>query len=296
MSSPLQYLWRRWRVKYHLQPIANAALRPLHLKAEVMLGDDYDPAERRHIMSIEEYRTHYGDDAVDNKRFYNFGAGGWFHEPWTSVDYYVNAEGYNGAYIAWNISSLRPAPIESSSAYCAHSQHMIEHLTDSEVEFFFQECHRILRPNGVMRVVVPDAELAYDMWRRNDPIFFRRLRPLSPTQAFVSWFVGELVQGKDYKSQPRLSDDEVKAIFDEKGLESGLDALVAMRIPEEPRSDFANHVSWWTHKKVRNLLEKVGFAEIHDMCPGRSISPAMRDPRYFDTTQPYVTLCIDAVK
>jgi len=292
----LRYYWRHWRVKYKLQPIFDALLRPLHLKVEVRLGDDYLPRGRKQTLTLEEYVEIYGADAVRNKRFYSFGAGGWFHDAWTSVDHYVTAPDYGGAFIDWDISLLQPFPVASNTAECAHSQHMIEHLSDAEVAFFFREAYRILKPGGVFRIAVPDAELAYEMWRRDDPIYFRSMLPLTRTQAFVAVAASQLVWGKDFRSPPRFKDEEIKRLFDEKGFVAGMDALVALNDVTPPRTDPANHVSWWSKEKVGRMMREAGFSEVHAMAPGQSISPAMRDPRYFDTNQPCLTLCVDGVK
>jgi len=39
--------------------------------------------------------------------------------------------------------------------YCCH---MLEHLDKYETELFLNECHRVLKPDGVMRIVVPDFD------------------------------------------------------------------------------------------------------------------------------------------
>ncbi len=294
--SILRTYWRRWRVKYRLQPIFDRLLGPLHLKVEVKLGDDYLPRRRKQNLTLDEYVTIYGKDAVENRRFYSFGAGGWFHDAWTSVDHYMTAPEYGGAYIDWDVATLRPFPVESGTASCTHTQHMIEHLTDAEVEFMFRESYRILKPGAVFRVAAPDARTAYDMWRRNDPIFFRDMEPLTPTQVMVCFGASQLIVGKDQKGRPRLSDAEIKALFDAKGFAGAWDTLSGMCEVTKPRVDPFNHTSWWSAEKAGALLRRVGFSEIFVNGPGQSISPTMRDRRYFDTNQPHLTFQVDAVK
>jgi ubiquinone/menaquinone biosynthesis C-methylase UbiE len=294
----LKRYWRKWRVKYRLQPIFEKLLRPLHLKVAVRLGDDYgaDMYLRKGWTTIQDYIDIYGEDAVRNRRFYSFGAGGWFHEAWTSVDYFVQAPDYDNTFINWNVGEGRPFPAPDNSAEIAHSSQMIEHLTDEEVEYLFRECYRILKPGGVFRVMCTDADLCYLLWRRQDPLFYKRFRPLSDTQGFLSYFASQLVWGKDSASPPKLADAEVAAIFEELGMEKGFDKLIGMVDKSKPRMDFQNHVSWWNNEKVAALMKKVGFQEVYYMRPGQSISPVLRDTRYFDTTLPILALCVDAVK
>src|SRR5690606_16778965 len=39
-----------------------------------------------------------------------------------------------------------------------YSSHTIEHLSYDEASFVFKESYRVLRPNGLIRIVVPDLE------------------------------------------------------------------------------------------------------------------------------------------
>jgi ubiquinone/menaquinone biosynthesis C-methylase UbiE len=296
--SLLRRYWRKWRVKYRLQPIFEKLLRPLHLKVAVRLGDDYGVTMplRKQWATMRDYIDIYGEEAVRNKRFYSFGAGGWFHDAWTSVDYFVSSPEYEGAYISWNVGDGKRFPVPDGTAEVCHTSHMIDHLTDEEVEFLFSECCRILKPGGIFRVMCTDADLCYLLWRRKDPLIYKRFYPLSETQSFLSYFTSQLVWGKDSKSPPKLSDSEVTAIFDELGMEKGFDKLVSMVDKSKPRMDFQNHISWWNNDKIGALMKKVGFSEVHYSRPGQSICPVMRDPRYFDTTLPSIVLCVDAVK
>jgi predicted SAM-dependent methyltransferase len=47
-------------------------------------------------------------------------------------------------------------PFPDSSVWCIYSSHTFEHFTYEESRTVARECHRVLRPGGVLRVVVPD--------------------------------------------------------------------------------------------------------------------------------------------
>ena len=47
-------------------------------------------------------------------------------------------------------------PFADSSVWCIYSSHTFEHFTYEESRAVAQECHRVLRPGGVLRIVVPD--------------------------------------------------------------------------------------------------------------------------------------------
>jgi predicted SAM-dependent methyltransferase len=47
-------------------------------------------------------------------------------------------------------------PIPDSSVWCIYSSHAFKHFTYKESRTVARECHRVLRPGGVLRIVVPD--------------------------------------------------------------------------------------------------------------------------------------------
>src|SRR5205823_4694013 len=49
-------------------------------------------------------------------------------------------------------------PFENETFDVVYHSHMLEHLERKEAMVFLQECLRVLRPEGVLRVVVPDLE------------------------------------------------------------------------------------------------------------------------------------------
>jgi len=49
--------------------------------------------------------------------------------------------------------------IKDKSISEVYSEHLIEHFDIKEIDVFFQECRRILIPNGKIVVIVPDMEI-----------------------------------------------------------------------------------------------------------------------------------------
>ena len=48
----------------------------------------------------------------------------------------------------------------------------MEHLTQDATNVVFAETKRVLKNNGVFRISVPDADLAYNALKNNDVSFF----------------------------------------------------------------------------------------------------------------------------
>ena len=64
-------------------------------------------------------------------------------------------------------------PFEDSSVEVIFSSHFIEHLTFEEGINFLKECHRVLRPDGILRISCPDMKLWIDkLYESKDKDFF----------------------------------------------------------------------------------------------------------------------------
>ena len=55
--------------------------------------------------------------------------------------------------------SARRLPFPAGSADVVYSSHMIEHLSRKNVIRFLRECYRILAPEGILRIVIPDLNV-----------------------------------------------------------------------------------------------------------------------------------------
>ena len=53
---------------------------------------------------------------------------------------------------------LSRLPLADDSAALVYSSHFLEHIPRNQVPAFLSECFRILKPGGVLRLVVPDLE------------------------------------------------------------------------------------------------------------------------------------------
>jgi predicted SAM-dependent methyltransferase len=55
-------------------------------------------------------------------------------------------------------------PVKEGSCEVLYSSHMLEHLDRYEADLFLKEVFRILRPNGIIRIAVPDIEKKVDQY------------------------------------------------------------------------------------------------------------------------------------
>ncbi len=82
----------------------------------------------------------------------NFGCGHTFHRDWINVDLISYSPEVQGHDIRKNF----PYPNEYFDA--CYSSHVIEHMRKNESHNVIAECYRVLKPKGIVRIVVPDLE------------------------------------------------------------------------------------------------------------------------------------------
>lgn len=82
----------------------------------------------------------------------NLGCGNTYHKDWINIDFVSN----NLWVKAHNL--LSGIPLESDSVDVVYHSHVLEHFTKEDGKAFIGECYRVLKPNGIIRIAVPDLE------------------------------------------------------------------------------------------------------------------------------------------
>ncbi len=82
----------------------------------------------------------------------NIGCGKTFHKDWINIDVSPSAPGV----IQFDLRRGLVFPDASFDA--VYHSHVLEHLKLPEARNLIDECFRVLKPNGILRVVVPDLE------------------------------------------------------------------------------------------------------------------------------------------
>lgn len=101
----------------------------------------------------------------------NIGCGGIIRDGWLNVDLYP---GPGAAYL----DVRDDLPFGDNRVTRIHCEHFVEHLEFDQVVRFLGECHRVLVPGGVARIIVPDAEKYIRAYCRADGDFFEQLKHL----------------------------------------------------------------------------------------------------------------------
>lgn len=255
------------------------------------------------------YIPHYGEEAVRERRFLNIGAGVWGHWAWRIVDLDHPNYPRNTPDIVHDLMDGRDIPLPDETAKLIFCSHCLEHLPQPAAMKALEEIYRLLEPGGVFRMTVPDVDLAYAAYARNDLAYFLRewpickelghqgMRDLPIAQHFVATVATYLTDtAPDFSTLPVVSPEELESLLQQHGLEAALDDLCA-RVPPDYQRRYPNaHLNWFTFAKAERVLRDVGFDRVALSAYGRSTVPVMRYLNLFDCTYPVASLHVEAFK
>ena len=178
---------------------------------------------------------------------------------------------------------------------------MIEHLSNNAVLNLAQEAFRCLKPGGFLRFIVPDAELMYRAYKRNDLQFFywadeEHYSGASFHRMFLNKFASQISQIRSVPDARRqVTDEEISEAFANLPMEKAFDRFTEQCCYDPMRP--GAHMNWWTERKLGHLLRESGFTTVYRSGYGQSLFSPMRDLRYFDSL-PYFkySLYMEAIK
>lgn len=85
-------------------------------------------------------------------KYLNLGCGDRFHPDWENVDFYATGPNVR-------VHDLRKrTPYPDASFDVVYHSHVLEHFPRDAALILLQECYRLLKPGGIIRVAVPDLE------------------------------------------------------------------------------------------------------------------------------------------
>jgi len=288
------------------------------LLQNVLKSLGYEVLSVKKRLDISVYHAHYPEDSITMKRFYNIGAGGFYHPYWTNIDYDSDWYALNRKHtlkgIQYDLFSLEPIPVDSNSAELVYSSHTVEHISNPAAQNMFNESFRMLKPGGMLRVTTPNIDLEYRAFRNNDRHYYywaqmynnpkewkrvkydRPLKDASIEQIFLTHFASSVSTLHTDGSLERIDDAELNRIFKELPYEEALDYCISKCSLDVQKKYPGNHMNWWNFKKMSSMLREAGFTKIYLSGYGQSYSPALRNVMLFDNTHPKISLFVEAIK
>jgi SAM-dependent methyltransferase len=255
----------------------------------------------------ELYLRLFGEDSVIKRRFYNISAGGHFdfgcgiHHPcWTNVD--VDRKWEKGIVfnptsdIAYDPLLKKKLPIESNTAELVHSRVTIEHMDDESAQFLLQDIFRILKNNGIFRVVTPNIDLDHRALLNNDKDYFYWLNNYSIEQSFLDHFAHGASDMNPENAFEKISDDKFQSLFKEMYYEEALDYCTSKCDMSTQTENRSHHVNWWNQNKLTKMLKNAGFKTIYLSAAQQSCCPVLRNESYFDNFAQKAMLYMEAIK
>ena len=142
-------------------------------------------------------------------------------------------------------------PEKENSIDLIYSSHMVEHLDKAETSLFFKNCIKILKPGGILRIVVPDFDILIDKYLNNKDV---------DEFIYSSCLVGEkpksllkklqyMIQGHGWHHQ----------MFTKKSLKKKLEmhGYKSIKFFKEGESDisFSNKINYFDHEGISIYCE-----------------------------------------
>jgi predicted SAM-dependent methyltransferase len=95
-----------------------------------------------------------------NTQLLNLGCGHRYHNEWTNIDFRSTGKGV----IGYNL--LKGIPFKNETFDMVYHSNVIEHFSKEDAPKFLKECYRVLKPEGIIRVVFPDLEQIVNHYTR----------------------------------------------------------------------------------------------------------------------------------
>lgn len=210
----------------------------------------------------------------------NLGCGQVWHRDWINLDHQPSSPEIR----AFDIR--KPLPFGDATVDAVYASHVLEHLDRADGERLLHECWRVLKPGGLLRLVVPDLE---NLCR----FYLQRLiavaeQPSGENQLAYDWAYLHLLD----QHVRRCSGGEMAAFSRRPGLEAvpeirerlssnmlslrqGLTAPPPAASPQQARSRFAR----WRHalrSVLRGAIKQGGFHAACLLLPRRFVE-SLRD-------------------
>lgn len=133
----------------------------------------------------------------------------------------------------------RRLPLPDSSFAYVFGEHLIEHLSERDVESLLAELRRIIRPGGVLRLTTPDLQKLIALYEDRNPVIDR--------DAYTRFLDEET--GKRHTTPAQVLNDQLR---------------------------LWGHRFIYDETDLREKLERAGFVDVERQEPGESRHEALR--------------------
>jgi SAM-dependent methyltransferase len=234
-------------------------------------------------------------------RYLNVGGGNFDHrdDGWLNLDYPFEAMAHKRDFskidIVHNLMDGKPFPVPNDTFHCVYSEHTLEHLPFPMVVFTVLEVKRILKPGGVFRIAVPDAdkfwEVLVDQQREPNEVWSVKGAELSREQLFLD---ATLTPLRGVMSDEMLRHTIEGCTVDEALLR--LESILKMISVEEQAKKPGAHCSWWNADRLKNMLIASEFDFVTGPLEKNQSRHKIFKRPYIDRTAHICTVRVEASK
>ena len=173
--------------------------------------------------------TQYLDNSTTEKKL-QLGCGRNWLEGWLNSDYFPR----NSDILQLDVTVA--LPFENDTFDYIFSEHVIEHISYPEGAYMLEECFRVLKPGGVLRVGTPDLAFLVSLYREDEVASQSRTQI---EQEFLEYFLAN-----------EIKDREINAPVD-------FDTYLINKFVRAWGHEFI-----YDEKSLRHMMKALGFTEI----------------------------------
>ena len=165
-------------------------------------------------------------------------------------------------------------PFDDSSIRWVYSSYFFEHIDDNTADNLIAESYRILKPGGILRIIVPDFELFIQKYLENDEKWYREITRSTArpewekykvadclSNLLLDWIANHDFEGSHgpYCGPPiGVSEDDVKYKAKNCDTEDFCEWAQGLIQADDPHIQH-NHINWWDVQKFLIFFKASGF-------------------------------------
>ncbi len=189
----------------------------------------------------------------DQDLLVNLGCGERIHPAWSNYDLHSRQPGV----VACDF--LNGIPLKDGTASVVYCAAVLEHIRLSSVPAFLGECHRVLRPGGIIRLAVPDFEQQAKLYLE---LVSEAAAGVSQAADKLEWLILEMIDqvGRNGKGgamaaylarKGRMNEEFIVSRIGKEG-RNLIEMLEGKRM--QPADDFSSYRSWMVRGGLFGVL------------------------------------------
>ena len=252
------------------------------------------------ILRLNNFLLNFINIIFPVKRNYiNIGGGPIFiHRRFSNLDQCFDTEKHNGR-IKFDLVKDLPLPFENNQIRGVYTSHCLEHLTRGEIINILTDSYRVLKKDGVIRIVLPDHETMFDSYESRDASYFSMFKVKSKSHQiwkYDSW-LRLVTRSFAAPGVDKFSDSELYENYKLMGRDKYIKYMVNIgENCHEDRKIPNAHKIFTSPKVIIKILNDIGFKNVHQTSVNQTLDRIYKNELFFNNTQPKTSFFIEATK